>query len=180
MIDLLQIIENMVRLLTPFSRLIYAACFVAGVVFVLRGLNRASRAVDMGRTGPNDRYTTFRGLSEILTGAFLISLPGLLLVLSETFFGTGIESPDSIFAHAPSTLGLFSPGSPGRAMISGIIGIIQFIGIIAVIRGIMLLNMNAQGATQGIGPGVTFLVSGAMAVNFPLFFAMIERLITAQ
>lgn len=175
MVDLLQIIENVVRLLLPFSRLIYAGCFIAGVIMVLSGLKLASRTA---QEGPQGR--ALKPFSRILTGALLISLPAVLLTLSETFFGTGIQSADSIFSYAPSTLGVFSAGGPGRTMISGIIMIIQFIGIIAVIRGLTLLNQSAQGdgGPRTFGPGITFLISGIMAVNFPLFFGVIERLIT--
>lgn len=176
MVDLLQIIENVVRLLAPFSTFVYALCFVIGVLMVLSGLQAASRRAEVGLQGGS--YG--KPLSRAITGVMLISLPALLLTLSETFFGTGIQSADSIFAYAPSTLGLFDAGGPARAMISGIIMIIQFIGLIAVIRGLYLLNLSAQGdgGPKTFGPGVTFLISGAMAVNFPLFFGMVERLIT--
>ena len=176
MIDLLQIIENVVRLLAPFSTFIYALCFVIGVIMVLSGLRSAARRAEVGvQAGSYGKP-----LSKVVTGTMFISLPALLLSLSETFFGTGIQSADAIFAYAPATLGLFDSGSPGRAMISGIIMIIQFIGIIAVIRGLYLLNVSAQGdgGPKTFGPGVTFLISGAMAVNFPLFFGLMESLIT--
>lgn len=176
MIDLLQIIDNVVRLLAPFSTFIYALCFAIGVIMVLSGLKAATRRAEVGiQAGSYGKP-----LSRVITGIMFISLPALLLTLSETFFGTGIQSSDAIFAYAPSTLGLFDSGSPGRAMISGIIMIVQFIGLIAVIRGIYLLNVSAQGdgGPKTFGPGVTFLISGAMAVNFPLFFGMVERLIT--
>lgn len=176
MIDLLQIIENVVRLLLPFSRFVYAVCFAIGVIMVLMGLRAATRRAEVGA----QQGSYGRPFTQILIGALFISLPALLLSLSETFFGAGIQSADAIFAYAPATLGLFDAGSPGRAMITGIIMIVQFIGIIAVIRGLTLLNRSAQGdgGPKTFGPGVTFLISGAMAVNFPLFFGAVERLIT--
>mgnify|MGYP007011833743 FL=1 len=176
MVDLLEIIQNVVALLAPFSRLVYALCFVIGVIMVMTGLRAASRRAETGIQAGS----YFKPFSQIFIGVLFISLPALLLSLSETFFGTGIQSADMIFAYAPHTLGLFDAGSPGRAMITGIIMIIQFIGIIAVMRGLHLLNRSAQGdgGPKTFGPGVTFLISGIAAVNFPLFFGAVERLIT--
>ncbi len=56
----------------------------------------------------------------------------------------------------------------------------MFIGIIAVMRGLYLLNQTAQGGggPKTFGPGLTFCIAGIMAVNFPLFVGMMELLIT--
>jgi hypothetical protein len=65
-------------------------------------------------------------------------------------------------------------------LIIGITLIVQFVGVIAIARGLYLLNMSAQSA-QGpktFGPGLTFVIAGAMATNFPIFVGVMENLIS--
>jgi len=176
MVDLLRIIENVVNLLAPFSVLLYGLCFVIGVIMVLSGLRSAARRSE---TGPN-AGSYGKPFYHLLTGILFISLPALLVSLTQSIFGMGTPSADSIFSYAPATVGILDAGSPARDMLTGIVTIIQFIGIIAVIRGLLLLNRSAQGDSgpKTFGPGVTFIISGVMAINFPLFVGAVERLVT--
>jgi len=176
MVDLLQIVENLVALVRPFGFVLYGLCFVFGVIFVLSGLRRASKRAE---TGPN-MGSYGKPFSHLLTGIVLISLPALLASLTQTFFGMDTPSADRVFEYAPATVSLFEAGSPARQIITGMVVIIQFIGVIAVIRGLTLLNQSAQGdgGPCTFGPGVTFIIAGVMAVNFPLFIGAVERLIT--
>lgn len=176
MVDLLQIIQNVVALLNPISTMIYVFCFMTGVIFVLAGLRAAAKRAE---SGPNaGSYGAPFG--RIVIGVLFISLPALILSLTTTFFGTSVPSADMIFAYAPATIGLFDADSPGRTMMTGIVMIVQFVGLIAVIRGLILLNQTAQGGggPKTFGPGMTFLISGIMAINFPLFMGAIERLLS--
>lgn len=177
MVDLLQIIQNMVALLNPISTMIYVLCFMTGVLFVLAGLRAAARRTE---TGPNGG-SYGAPFTRIVIGVLFISLPALILSLTTTFFATSVPSADMIFAYAPETIGLFDTDSPGRTMLTGIVMIVQFVGLIAVIRGLILLNQTAQGGggPKTFGPGITFVISGIMAINFPLFIGAIEQLITA-
>ena len=66
--------------------------------------------------------------------------------------------------------------------ISGIVLIIQFVGVIAVCRGLYLLNQSAQGGQgpQTFGPGFTFVIAGICATNFPIAVGIFESLITSS
>lgn len=177
MTDLLQIIKNVVGFLDEFQRLFGVICFVLGVLFAIRGLMGAAKRQEMGPGqggwgGPLMMFTT---------GVLFVAMPGLVNSLSKTFFALNAPSAaENIFSYAPATIGIMD-GAEARTIIVGITAIVQFIGLIAIARGLYLMNMSAQSA-QGpktFGPGLTMVIAGAMAVNFPTFMGVMENLITA-
>lgn len=177
MTDLLQIIENVVGFLDEFELLFGVICFVLGVLFAVRGLMGAAKRQELGAGqggwgGPLMMFTT---------GVLFVAMPGLVNSLSQTFFALNEPvTADSIFAYAPATIGIMD-GAEARTIITGITAIVQFIGLIAIARGLYLMNLSAQSA-QGprtFGPGLTFVIAGALATNFPVFVGVMESLITA-
>jgi len=177
MTDLLQIVIRVTGYLTQFEAFFGVLCFLLGVIFGIKGLMAAAKRQEMGPgqgswVGP---------LMMFLTGVIFIALPGLVDSLSQTIFAlqTPVEA-DSIFAYAPATIGIMD-GAEARTLIIGITAIVQFIGLIAIARGLYLLNLSAQSA-QGpktFGPGLTFVIAGALATNFPVFVGVMESLIAA-
>jgi len=174
-VDLLQIIENVVGMLPSFETLFMLVSMLMGVLFVILSLQGLSRRNDMGRGAGSwaAPITTF-GI-----GVSFLALPGLIDILTRTFFAQDTPDASRIFEYAPTTLGLLEDG-PGRAMIQGIVSIVMFVGVIGVMRGLYLLNQTAQGGggPKTFGPGLTFVIAGVMAVNFPLFVGMMERLVS--
>ena len=177
MTDLLQIIENVVGFLDEFQFLFGVICFVLGVIFAIRGLMGAAKRQEMGPGqgswgGP---------MSMFFTGVLFVAMPGLVNSLSQTFFALSApSSAENIFSYAPATIGIMD-GAEARTIIVGITAIVQFIGLIAIARGLYLMNLSAQSA-QGpktFGPGLTFVIAGALATNFPTFVGVMEALITA-
>jgi len=176
MTDLLQIIENIVAILDPLQGLVSAVCFLIGFIMAMTALKQAQRRQEMGsgQGGWNAPIATF------ITAAMFLSLPTLINVLNVTLFGVTSQSASSVFSYADSTIGAIN-GDAARNMISGLVMIIQFMGIIAVCRGLYLMNQSAQGV-QGpktFGPGLTFMICGIAATNFPLFVGLMESLIIA-
>ncbi|MCE6959648.1 hypothetical protein LAZ40_11525 [Cereibacter sphaeroides] len=177
MVDLLQIIQNVVGLLPDFSVFLYILSWVMGCLFVATGIRNAAKRHQMGQSAGSwaAPFWTF------VIGVMFVALPGLVASMTQTFFAQEQPDASSIFAYAPATIGLLESGSPGRTMIEGIVLIVQFVGLIAVMRGLFLLNQSAQGAggPKTFGPGATFVIAGIMAVNFPLFVGAVELLITS-
>jgi len=178
MADLLQIVIRVTGYLTEFTALFGVICFILGVIFGIKGLLAAAKRQEMGPgqgswAGP---------MMTFMTGVFFIALPGLVDTLSQTLFALSTPpSADSIFAYAPATIGIMD-GAEARTLIIGITAIVQFIGLIAIARGLYLLNLSAQSA-QGpktFGPGLTFVIAGALATNFPIFVGVMESLISTS
>jgi hypothetical protein len=182
MVDLLQIIERLVGYLPSFYVLLYILSFLIGGIMVMVALRNAARRNEAGPNGGSwaAPFWTFT------IGVLFVALPGLVSSVTLSIFGVSFEDikpdPQSIFEYAPATVGLFDEDSPGRAMITGLVAVVQFIGLIAVMRGLRLLNESAQGGGGGgsktFGPGFTFVIAGVLAVNFPLFVGVMERLIS--
>lgn len=180
MVDLLRIVQNFALLIMPFSILLYAICFLLGIFFVISGLGKLARQAEMGSSrSPATMGGYWAPFYQMITGVLFIAMPAVIVTLNSTIFGVGIQSADKIFQYAPATVGLFEPGSPSRQMLVSIVMIIQFLGFVAIVRGIYMLNAAAQGANGStLGPGVTFLISGVAAMNFPVFIGVIEKLLS--
>lgn len=178
MTDLLQIIEQVTGFIPNFEFLFGVICFLLGVIFGIKGIMAAAKRSEMGQSYGSWGAPTMM----FLTGVMFVALPGLINTLSLTFFAMGQpDDPEAIFAHAPSTIGIMD-GAEARTIIIGITAIVQFIGLIAVARGLYLMNQSAQSA-QGpktFGPGLTFVIAGAMATNFPIFVGVMENLVTTS
>ncbi|MFG6082219.1 hypothetical protein ACEUZ9_002863 [Paracoccus litorisediminis] len=177
MVSLLQIIENVTSILPNLRGLVMMVSLITGVAFVFFGIKAAAKRQEMGRHGGN-----WSGpLGMVGVGIAMIALPGLMQTLTLTFFGTATSpDPSAIFAYSPTTIGMLDASAPGGRMLTGIVSIVMFTGIIAIMRGLLLLNATAQGGggPKTFGPGITFCIAGSMAVNFPLFVAMMEWFIT--
>lgn len=176
MVDLLEIVRRVTGFIDEFELLFGVICFVLGVIFAIKGLMGAAKRQEMGPGqgswgGP---------MMMFMTGVLFVAIPGLVNSLSQTIFA--LQEPataDSIFAYAPATIGIMD-GAEARTLIVGITAIVQFIGLIAIARGLYLLNLSAQSA-QGpktFGPGLTFVIAGAIATNFPIFVGVVENLIS--
>jgi hypothetical protein len=176
MTDLLQIIQNLVAVMDDLKGLVGGICFLIGFLLGIKAIKMAQKRQEQGagQGGWGASMSTF------ITACFFLSLPGLINILNTSVFGVNPVAASSIFTYADSTIGAIN-NAAAREMITGLVIIIQFMGIIAVGRGLFLLNQSAQGS-QGpstFGPGLTFVISGLMATNFPLFVGIMESLITA-
>jgi hypothetical protein len=178
--DLLQIIANVVSYLIPFQQLFGVVCFIIAIVMMMSALKQAARVSEQRNSQMMGQQAGWSGPAvTFLIATGFAAMPGLLNTLSHTFFQAGIEDASSIFSHAPTTIGILDGGA-ATTLVVGIVRIIQFIGMIAIARGLLLLNQSTQGAggPKTFGPSLTFVVAGAMATNFPLFMGAIEAIIT--
>lgn len=176
MTDLLQIIKNIVSYLDSFIILFSGICFLIGFVLTLKALKGAQKRQEQG--GHGGPWTS--PLSNFIVAGMFLGLPTLINVLNVTLFAATPSAAESIFLLADSTIGRLEEQA-AREMITGLVRIIQFMGLIAVARGLYLLNQSAQG-NQGpstFGPGFTFVVAGICATNFPIFVGIMEKVITA-
>ena len=176
MTDLMQIVRNVVAVLDGLQWLVSGICFLIGFVMTAQALRMARRRHESGPA----LGSWAAPLSTFVTAAMFLSLPTVLDVLNVSLFGTASRSASSVFEYADGTIGAIR-GARARELIAGLVAIVQFMGVIAVCRGIHLLGLSARGGhgPRTFGPGITFLVAGAAATNFPLFVGLAESLISA-
>lgn len=175
MLDLLGIVTRLAAMVEEFEFLFGALCLALGLVFVVRGLMAAARRSERGPGGGG----WSGAIMMFATGALFFGFPALVGTLTKTVFGLSAPpDAEAIFSFAPDTLG--GVDSDGlRGVIVAVTVIIQFVGLIAIARGLWLVNLSAQGerGAGAFGPGLTFMIAGALAVNFPAFVGVMERLL---
>ena len=167
------IITNLAAALPALEGLLRAVLYVLGILLVIRSLHLALRRTEFGAQATSSA----RVVMTFVTGAMLLAFPATVSTLGLTLFGTTTTpGPEAIFAYGKGMLDPLATG-PTRHATGAFVLIIQLVGLIAIARGLLFLNLAASpGGPQSFGPGLTFLVAGSLAVNFPLFFGMIAGL----
>ncbi len=150
------------QFLGQFWLLLTALAYLCGAAAIAIGVNAAGKRADQGPgqggwAGP---------IAWMASGAALMAMPALLNALSNSLIGSNWDSVGpEIFSTAPNLLEAFD-GHATQETIIGILRIVQFLGGIAIFRGVILLNAAAQpGQQQGLGAGLTHVIGGALALN---------------
>ena len=172
--DPTSIITNLAAALPALEGLLRAVLYVLGILLVIRSLHHALRRTEFGAQATSSA----RVIVTFVTGALLLAFPATVSTLGLTLFGTtATPGPEAIFAYSNGMLDPLATG-PTRHATGAFVLIIQLVGFIAIARGLLFLNLAASpGGPQSFGPGLTFLIAGALAVNFPQFFGMIAGLL---
>lgn len=175
MLDPVQAAVALARHLSEFEGLLHAVLYLIGAVMVLQSLRLAARRSEFGAQAASSG----RILSGFATGVALLAFPATVSALLASLFGSAdMAGPELMFSI---DRGFVDPlaGTGARAGIDALILIVRFVGFIAIARGLLFLNLAARpDGPRTLGPGFTFLVAGALAVNFPVFFALISELFT--
>ncbi len=176
LIDLTTLILRLKLFLSDFWMLVEWIAWLTGAAAVVIGVNAAGRRADQGPgqggwAGP---------IAWMLSGFALLSIPKLVDSLTATMIpGQWTHATSQIFSTAPNLMAAFD-GAAAAETIVGILRIIQFIGFLAVFRGILLLNAAAQPAQRAtVGAGMTHLAGGALAVNISAVLGILDGLISA-
>ena len=114
---------------------------------------------------------------QFIIGVLLINMDLFLSVLWMTFLGDAqLHSAESIFSAGGDvqTLNLLSTDI-SQTMMTWVIIILQVLGVLAVLNGLVVLNAvanNSHSAT--LGAGLTRVIAGSMLANFSLFWRIID------
>lgn len=147
---------NVVDGLSGASEFMLGLFYITGIAFIFTGVNKLKKLghrtafmnVDSGVTGP---------LIMLFLGAMLIFFPSFLEVLSQSVFGTA-EIDELAYAESGDKL---------IDKIGPMVVVIQFIGLIAILRGFLILTkVTGQGAQPGtISKGFIHIIGGVMSVH---------------
>ena len=147
---------NVVEGLTGASEFMLGLFYLTGIAFIFTGVNKLKKLghrtafmnVDSGVTGP---------LIMLVLGSLLIFFPSFLEVLNASFFGTP-EIDELAYSASSDTL---------LDKIGPMVVVIQFIGLIAILRGFLILTkVTGQGAQPGtMSKGFIHIIGGVMAVH---------------
>lgn len=152
--DISQMIINIAETLPPVLAMVSAASYIIGIVLVMKGIFKLKEFGE-ARTMMSSHLSAMPSIITMCTGGFLI------------FFPTSIEiGMQTIFDYS-SPLSYSSQDSASDELVDAIVMMMQIIGSIAFIRGMLLIKSSTgQGAQPGsFSKGITFVVAGILAIN---------------
>ena len=167
-------IEAVATYVLQFERLLRTVCFLLGMGLAVHALRLAGRRAELGpQVG-----TWAKPTATFASGVALMAFPAFVSVLLASLFGTGtVDSPEAILSYSGDMFDAFSNATFRQASTSFVL-LVQLIGYIAVARGIWFLNASVSPGNQRMfGPGITFLVAGSLAINFPSFVGLLTDLL---
>ncbi|MCY4006140.1 MAG: hypothetical protein OXE84_04830 [Rhodobacteraceae bacterium] len=169
---IIQVITGLRAFLGPLELLVYAIAWVTGAAMMVIGVSMAAHRADQGPgrggwAGP---------IACLLAGSALLALPTLLNVLSNSLFRDDWSAVTTdIFSTAPHLTQAFEQQVTQDTIVA-ILLFVQLVGIVAVFRGILLLNA-AVDRRATIGAGLTHLIGGALALNIGPVLNIIDGLV---
>jgi intracellular multiplication protein IcmC len=190
--------------LTPILHIVTTVSYFIGICLILGGLTRLYRH---GHGGHHHHRVTPMGTSMyFVVGIVLISFMPYLQMLSNAFVQLNMQ--DALMTQCTSSMPLDDSGfytgsnsfcpmmayatdisnavSDSDAVSEGIeylvFGLMFLVGVIAFIRGMLLLIKIGEGSHQGggIGKAFTFIFSGIVAVNLPAVYDLFNNMLTSN
>ena len=145
--------QNLPGLTTGFNLIVP----LIGLIAVINGL------VTQFNQGRKGQGVVPAALASILIGSLMFSLPTVVDIFSASMFGSAAD-PKMIDTYTSST------GAGTEKAIQALVAFINFIGWIAVVRGLMRWRDGPKYDQPGwFGHGLTYVLAGSLATNFYVF-----------
>ncbi len=163
-LDGVDILKNIAQNLEPFERLLTGGAYVIGIAFAFKAIYTL-KVYGEARTMMSSNASLKEPIVYLLVSAIFIYFPTALAVLLQTSFGDS-----NVLEYAPinskndTINAFFGSGSPVARPLTMII---QVIGLVAFIRGWILIARSAgQGQPPGgTGKGLVHVFGGILAIN---------------
>jgi len=159
MIDLIGILTNLRASLGPIQTMLTGFAYISGIGLVLTSLAKLRKIASAGPQSPSQEKI-FVPLTYMGVGAGLIFMPSTFSVLSNTLFG--------------STNFLAYSSNNEATVMSVMTFLVQTAGVLWFVRGsFLLVHASEPGVKEG-SKGLTFILSGILAMNFETTFDMLN------
>lgn len=166
-------------ILSPAQAFVAALCFVLGIILVIIGSRMMLVTAEERSHAHHRRHGYYQALTYIVFGLLIISLDLTLSAWIASLYGAGnttASAASEIMAYAPEMLSPVA-GAPGEAILIALVRVAQFIGLLAVVRGLFLCVKSADMPAQGLmGKGFIHMIAGIMAVDLPRTVGLFENL----
>lgn len=155
----------------PMTTLVSAIAIVVGLTYIFKGLSASTKI----GTDPRAAAPTAI-IVNLVIGAVLISIgSSLKLMVMSLFGGSVVKMRDfaginwsQIDTNATNTAAI-------DKTVEAILMFIQVIGMIAFVRGWLVLKKAAEGGQATVAQGLTHLIGGAMAVNIAWMLKVMDN-----
>lgn len=158
------ILTNVANSMIPVERLVIGAAYLMGCLFFIKAIT-SLKVYGESRTMMSNNTSIKEPLIYLATGAILVYFPTAFKIFMQTSFGY-----ENVLQYAP----LNSPNSAldtlfgsGSAVGRPLSIIIQVIGVIAFVRGwVLIARASSQGQQPGgTGKGFVHVFGGILAMN---------------
>ena len=177
--ELTAFVTRVTDILPPAQAFVAALCFVLGIILVVIGSRMMLVTAEERSHAHHRRHGYYQALTYIVFGLLIISLDLTLSAWIASLYGasnTTASAASEIMAYAPEMLSPVS-GAPGEAILIALVRVAQFIGLLAVVRGLFLCVKSADMPAQGLmGKGFIHMIAGIMAVDLPRTVGLFENL----
>lgn len=155
-------VNNVSNMLVTFSssfpqikKLVFGLSYLAGFWFIMSAIQKL-KALSSPNAASMGQHAGRSAIIQLLLGAVLLALPSFVKMILFSLWGT-----ESIMA--PSG---FSQGALSYSVEKAIVGLMQLLGYISVVRGLMILNKVAhQQSQETYGKGMLHIFGGILAIN---------------
>jgi hypothetical protein len=155
-------------------------CYILGLVIMFQSLVRLSRASQFSG-GFSPTQSLYAGpFAGMLVSAALIGLPSTWETINMTLFDGTAATSVLAYKEVGSAFGggvtpmAFSP--LWNQAVNVLILVVQFVGWIAFVRGILMLKRAAEGSGQAsFGTAITHIVGGVLASNIVAFVDVLQQ-----
>lgn len=162
---------NIAQQMPMLMRLLTAIAYVLGMIFILQGIIYLKHFGE-SRTMMSQEHNLKKPLIFLAVGTLLLYLPSAFWVATSTFWTDA--SPYS-YLQTKTT-------DQWSSIIKVAMQIIQFVGVLSFIRGLVILtHLGGHGGQPGtLGRGLTHIVGGIFCINIYQFVQVIMNTIGFQ
>lgn len=159
---------NFATQLPNLMRMVTAIAYVMGMFFMIRGIVRMKHLGE-ARTMMSHEHSLTAPIAYLVVGALLLYLP------------TTINIGMSTLWTDPNPYGYLQQTDQWAQFLNVCFMVIQFIGVIAIIRGLVSLShVGGQGHQGGLKTGITQIIGGILCVNIYQFVQVILNTLGIQ
>jgi hypothetical protein len=146
---------------SPMFVVLEILCFIMGAYLIFRGLVKGSKVgTDPRAAAPHSI------IISLVAGAVLLSIGGMFPTMLKTLFGDAGVRDFSHIINWSSFAGSGLDTDKADLTIYAVLKFVQIIGVIAFIRGWLIIRNAVEGTGQVTVPqGLTHIIGGTMAIN---------------
>jgi hypothetical protein len=161
----LVVIENIAKETNSMANLATAVAYLLGIVFFVSGIMMAKRSADPAARADHGKMAWAWSFAF---SALMLALPTTIASVGATMFGSSTPT-DLTFAYI----------SQPQKKLAPLVPILKLIGVIAVIRGLMVLRKYSIQGERGnvtFGRGLTLVIAGVLLVHMKSVLGMLSSL----
>jgi len=152
--DIAQMIQNLSKAIPNLLALVTSIAYVLGMFFTIKGIYEL-KAYGESRAAGSQQHGLSGPLIYLGVGSALFYLPSSIQVALSTFWQSW--SP-IVYVNELK--------DPWQDLINSILLIVQLLGVVAFIRGLVLLtHLSSSGQPGTFGRAITHIIGGVLCIN---------------